>query len=99
MAAIALINSVGLVSDRNFYRRFARTRITLAICAGIWLLAFAIISPIIFGFDLPGLEFGQFGWDQGGGRCDVTSLDLTYLFSKSAYLFGSLIPFLVIFVR
>ena len=97
MAAIALINSIGLVADWNFYRRFARTRITLAICAGIWLLAFGIISPIIFGFDLSGLEFGEFGWDQGGGRCDVTSLDATSL--DLTYLFGSLIPFLVIFVR
>jgi len=90
MAAIALISSIGLISDRNFYRRFARTPVTLAICAGLWLLAFAIISPIIFDFDLPWV--GQFGWDQGGGRCDVTSRDLTYVF-------GCLIPFLVIFVR
>ena len=54
MAAIALISSIGLISDRNFYRKFARTPITLAICAGIWLFAFAIISPIIFVANLAG---------------------------------------------
>ena len=58
----------------------------------IWLLALAINSPFIFGFAPFGLEFGQFGWDRGGGRCDVTSPDFTYVF-------GSVIPFLVIFVR
>ena len=78
MAAIALIRSIEFISDRNFYRRFARTSITLAICAGIWLLAYAIISPIIF--DLFGHNFGKFGWDPGAGRCNVRYFENVDLF-------------------
>ena len=96
MAAIAVISSVGLVSERNFYTRFARTPITLAICVGIWLLAFAIISPHIFGFDLFGYKFGQFGWGPGAARCDVRHLEDVAI---NVYVYGSTIPFLVIFVR
>ena len=102
MAAIALISSIGLVSDRNFYRQFARTPITLAICAGIWLLAFAIISPIIFNIDLFGHKFGQFGWDPGAGRCDVRhlkSVESGSTHRKVIYGSGVLIPFLLISVR
>ena len=70
MAAIALTSSIGLVCP-NFYKKFNRTPITLAICVGIWLLAFAIISPHIFGYDLFGYTIGKFGWGPGSGRCDV----------------------------
>ena len=101
MAAIALSQSIGLVSERNCYRKFARTPITLAICAGIWLLAFAIISPIIFGFDLFGHNFGQFGWDPGAARCYVRHFE-NVEGSKPrevVFVFGSITPFLVIFVR
>jgi len=95
MAAIAVISSIGLVSDRTFFTRFARTPITLAICAGIWLLAFAIISPHIFGFDLFGYKFGEFGWGSGAARCDVTHVESV---AVNVYVYGSTIPFLVIFV-
>ena len=96
MAAIAVIRSIGLVSERNFYRRFARISITLAICAGIWVLAFAIISPHIFGFELFGYKFGQFGWGPGAARCAVRHLESVAI---NVYVFGSTIPFLVILVR
>ena len=96
MGAIAVSNSIGLVSERNFYRQFARTPITLAICAGIWMLAFAIISPHIFGFDLFGYKFGQFGWGPGAARCDVRHLESVAI---NVYVFGSTIPFLVILFR
>ena len=101
MAAIALISSIGLVSDRNFYRRFTRTPITLAICAGIWLLAFAIISPIVFNIELFGHNFGEFGWDPAAGRCDVRHLKSVEgsTHRKVIYVSGVLIPFLVISVR
>ena len=96
MAAIAVISSIGLVSERNFYRRFARTPVTLAICAGIWLLAFAIISPHIVGFDLFGYKFGPFGWGPGAARCDVRHLEGVAI---NVYVYGSTIPCLVIFAR
>ena len=101
MAAIALISSIGLVCDRSFYRQFARTPITLAICAGIWVLAFAIISPIVFNIELFGHNFGQFGWDSGAGRCDVRHLKSVEgsTHRKVIYVSGVLIPFLVISVR
>ena len=101
MAAIALISSIGLVSDRNFYRQFARTPITLAICAGIWVLAFAIISPIVFNIELFGHNFGEFGWDPAAGRCDVRHLKSVEgsTHRKVIYVSGVLIPFLVISVR
>ena len=101
MAAIALTSSVGIISDRNFYRKFARTPITVAICAGIWLLAFVIISPIIFGFDLFGHNFGQFGWDPGAGRCNVRHIENVDSSKPKEviFVFGVITPFLVIFVR
>ena len=102
MAAIALISSIGLVSDRNFYRQFARTPITLAICAGIWVLAFAIISPIVFNIDLFGHNFGEFGWDPGTAICYVRhskeSVDGSQP-KEVIFVFGVAIPFLLIFVR
>jgi len=102
MAAIALISSIGLISDRNFYRRFARTPVTLAICAGIWMLAFAIINPIIFGFELFGHNFGKFGWDPGAGRCNVRHIikdvEPGSKPREVIFVFGVITPFLVIFV-
>ena len=101
MAAIALSSSIGIVFDRNFYRQFARTPITIAICAGIWLLAFAIISPIVFNIDLFGHNFGEFGWDTGAGRCDVRhskSMESS-THRKVIYVSGVLFPFVVISVR
>ena len=101
MAAIALTSSVGIISERNFYRKFARTPITVAICASIWLLAFALISPIIFGFDLFGHNFGQFGWDPGAGRCNVRHIENVDSSKPKEviFVFGVITPFLVIFVR
>ena len=102
MAAIALSSSVGIVFDRNFYRQFARTPITFAICAGIWLLAFAIISPIVFNIDLFGHDFGEFGWDPGTALCYVRhskeSVDGSQP-KEVIFVFGVAIPFLLIFVR
>ena len=96
MAAIALTSSIGLVCDPSFYWKFNRTPITLAICVGIWLLAFAIISPHIFGFDLFGYNFGEFGWGPGSGRCDVMHVESV---SFNVYVFGSTLPCIVIFLR
>ena len=103
MAAIALISSIGLlISDRNFYTKFSKTPITLAICAGIWLVAFAIISPIIFDINLFGENFGQFGWNPEAARCGVTysenvGEDSTH--RKVIFACGVIVPFLVISVR
>ena len=102
MAAIALSSSIGLICEnRNFYRKFARTPITLAICAGIWLLAFAIISPIIFGFDLFGHNFRQFGWDPRAAICYVRHFENVGGSKPEDFVlvFGSITPFLVIFIR
>ena len=78
----------------------ARTPITLAICVGIWLLAFAIISPIVFNLELFGHSFGQFGWDPGTAICYVRHSSVEGSQPKDVvFVFGVAVPFLLIFAR
>ena len=92
MAAIALVTCVGFVLP-EFFRRIARTSIAISACVLIWLLSFAIISPVVFGFDLLGHSFGRFGWDSIWGRCNVTK---TRDFN---YNTAMIIPLIIIFIR
>ena len=92
MAAIALVTCIGFVLP-EFFRRIAGTRTAISACVLIWLLSFAIISPMVFGFDLLGHSFGRFGWDSVWGRCNVTK---TRDFN---YNTAMIIPLIVIFSR
>ena len=80
MAAIALTSSIGLILPQ-LHRRIAGTPTATGACFVLWLLSFVIISPIVFGYDLLGYNFGRFGWNAGGGRCDVRG---SYLESSTA---------------
>ena len=92
MTAIALVTCVGFVLP-EFFRRIAGTRTAISACVLIWLLSFAIISPVVFGFDLLGHSFGRFGWDSIWGRCNVTK---TRDFN---YNTAMIIPLIIIFIR
>ena len=70
--------------------------------AGIWLVAFAIISPIIFDINLFGENFGQFGWNPEAARCGVTyseNVEEESTHRKVIFACGVIVPFLVISVR
>ena len=40
-------------------------------CSLIWLLAFAILSPITFSLTIGPYYFGTFGYDARRGKCEV----------------------------
>ena len=98
MAAIALVTCVGFVLP-EFFRRIARTSIAISACVLIWLLSFAIISPVVFGIDLLGYSFGRFGWDSVWGRCNLTHLELETKSHGFIYQCAILITFIVIVIR
>ena len=100
-AAIALTSSIGLILP-ELHRRIAGTPTAIAACFVLWLLSFVIISPMVFGYDLLGYNFGRFGWNAGGGRCDVIHLESderSRFRGDGAYVYGMAIPCVVIFIR
>merc|ERR1712156_196209 len=99
MAAIALTSSIGLILPQ-LHRRIAGTPTAIGACFVLWLLSFVIISPIVFGYDLLGYNFGRFGWNAGGGRCDVIHLESEERSFRGdgAYVYGMAIPCVVIFI-
>ena len=101
MAAIALTSSIGLILPQ-LHRRIAGTPTAIGACFVLWLLSFVIISPIVFGYDLLGYNFGRFGWNAGGGRCNVIHLESegsSRFRGDGAYVYGMAIPCVVIFIR
>ena len=101
MAAIALTSSIGLILPQ-LHRRIAGTPTAIGACFVLWLLSFVIISPIVFGYDLLGYNFGRFGWNAGGGRCNVMHLESgerSRFRGDGAYVYGMAIPCVVIFIR
>ena len=104
MAAIALTSSIGLILPQ-LHRRIAGTPTAIGACFVLWLLSFVIIviiSPIVFGYDLLGYNFGRFGWNAGGGRCNVMHLESegsSRFRGDGAYVYGMAIPCTVIFIR
>ena len=101
MAAIALTSSIGLILPK-VHRRIAGTPTAIGACFVLWLLSFVIISPIVFGYELLGYNFGRFGWSAGGGRCNVMHLESeerSRFRGDGAYVYGMAIPCVVIFIR
>ena len=98
LATIALTTCVGFVLP-EFFRRVAGPLIAIIACVLIWLLSLAIISPMVFGFDLFGRSFGKFGWANLWGRCQVFHPEGTESRGNYVYNYGVTIPFIVIFIR
>ena len=98
LAAIALTTCVGFVLP-EFFRRVAGPLIAISACVLIWLLSLAIISPMVFGFDLLGRSFGRFGWANLWGICQVFHPEGTESRGDYVYNYGVTIPFIVIFIR
>ena len=101
MAAIALTSSIGLILPQ-LHRCIVGTPTAIGTCFVLWLLSFVIISPIVFGYDLLGYNFGRFGWNAGGGRCDVIHLESeerSRFQGDGAYVYGMAIPCVVISIR
>ena len=104
MAAIATSRSLGCLLHRNNMEAAARIifhpTISILACGLIWLLAFAILSPITFSLTIGHYYFGTFGYDARHGKCEVISCQPTEGFFPGGFIFSIVffVPFLIILV-
>ena len=102
MAAIAANRSYGIVTGRFRRLRFMGRRTShifhLLICLAIWAMAFVIISPAIFHFNIGEFSFGSFGWDPKNGKCEVNNCGEVEGIKGGGviYIYGVIIPLLVL---
>ena len=104
MAAIATIRSLGCLLHRNNMEAAARIifhpTISILACGLIWLLAFAILSPITFSLTIGHYYFGTFGYDARHGKCEVINCQPAEGFFPGGFIFSIVffVPFLLILV-
>ena len=106
MAAIAVSRSAGCLLGRYNCEHLA-TRIfkpwTAAVgCAAIWVLSFAILSPITFSLTIGDYSFGSFAYDEVNRKCSSTtrapeqfSVKILY-YVPACSLFLTLLSYIVI---
>ena len=102
MAAIAVNRSLGCLLFRCDQEQVARSvlrpRLTGLVCVSLWLVAFAILSPITFTMTIGSYYFGTFGYDVKHGKCEAISCKDKEGFSPGGFIFSIafFVPFLFI---
>ena len=102
MAAIATSRSLGCLLHRSNMEAAARIishpTISILACGLIWLLAFAILSPITFSLTIGHYYFGTFGYDARHGKCEVINCQPAQGFFPGGFIFSIVffVPFLLI---
>merc|ERR1719323_152012 len=74
--------------------------ITFFGCILIWLLAFAVLSPITFSLTIGSFYFGTFGYDVRHGKCEVINCQTQDGYFPGGLLFSVVffVPFLLILI-